>query len=1331
MKRKILTLFLAMALVVGIAAPAFAAEEEEPVSEVPVQIISIQTADDLLVLAENCSLDTWSYHTEVVLQADISLAGTDFSGIATFAGIFNGNGHTISGLDIMESMAPTGLFRYLQPTAVVKNLTVCGRVTPGGDAVTVGGIVGENHGTVENCAFIGEVKGETDTGGIAGANYGTIRQCQVSGSLSGANRTGGVAGYNQGIIDGCENAMEINVDCVDPTIDPTAIDLNFNMDISRLSSLDTADAASNTGGITGYSAGTVISCKNTGSVGYPHIGYNLGGIIGRNCGIVGDCHNEGHIQGRKDAGGIVGQMEPNIAAILSPDYLETLSKQFENLGNLISAAGSHAAGAGDDIRSCVETIAAYQSSARAALDAIVSLGGGDFGDTISAVETLRNSIAGMVSTTRNLQTIIAGSVEDLSDDVGAISGQISSISRTFALATEDAKQETISDISSIDLAEISEGKVLDCSNSGLVEADLNVGGIVGIMGLEYEIDPEDDAPNGSSIPRRRYELKAIVQNCVNTGIVTGKRSYVGGICGRMELGLITASQGYGTITSESGDYVGGIAGLAGGTIRDCFSKCSLEGGSYIGGIVGCGIAEDFSGESSTVSGCYSMVQINRYEQYIGGVSGAYIGNFTSNYFVSDTLKGMNGVSYFALAEPLTYDALRKTEGLPRALRQFTLSFTADGETIKTVPFDYGDSFDSSVYPEIPQKEGYYAQWSTDDLTDLRFDKVVEVEYIPHMTALNSTDVRPSGKPILFVQGQFKAGDYLMMTYGTTDFPEKEGQTLLEHWEISIPADGLESHIIRYLPIQENVELYLLKKGNWSRVSAENMGSYLAFAADGAEVEIAVVSTQTGRTRWVILASGLAAVLVLAVSIFAVRKRRKGKNSKDQKETLALPDPVKPKKKKKNWHIFLTALVLVGICAAAAVLLCFPHTKAGQSVRSFDILNAYLEQPRQEMALTVKANIEDKNANFTARISKGKVDNTAISMICEGERKLYFADGAVFLENGAAYQLNQTAPDYSGLLEQVLAVCGLVEAESFDGVYTMTAEGAQAQAILKLLLPSAHAMLPDANRLTVDLLTEGNSLTQIRFTGAGNLTDSVKTPFSLSATVDILPASGDLQVPEAVSKAVSSGSYQAQELYSDDLVRLIEAWSHIRSQNPMAAEVALEGDCGPLGIQDCFQFYQWKLDDNLIWGAEKQGKILYFTKDAVCNGEGRTVSADEAKGLDAVKALDIAYRSFSSADFQCREAEDSYLYTVTLAQDGMKQIVDALFPQAGEMEISYGKGSIQLVICQEQIQSIQVTCGGSVKVISAQAEVQFCADIRFQDESAAPVLPDAVKDALHK
>ena len=1306
MKRKYLAALLALTLLFGLSLPASA----EELLDTP-ETIHITSAEEFLTFAENCVLDSWSQNKQVLLTADISLEETDFASIPTFGGSFDGGGHTISGLSLTQSLSPAGLFGILQPTAVVKNLTVQGIVAPGGDGLSVGGVAGENYGTVENGTFIGTVVGKTNTGGIAGMNYGTLRACRAEGSVTGDNRTGGITGYNCGSLTSCRSSASVNTESVDPTINPKDIRLDFSMDFSKTANLDASDAASDTGGIAGYSSGTITSCVNSGSVGYPHIGYNLGGIVGRSCGFVEGCRNEGFITGRKDVGGVVGQIEPHIQTILSPDYLETLSKQFENLGGLVSRAGSNGADMGGDVQSCIQTLTGYQSSARSALESLVS--GAASGEVNEeALSSLGSAVQGMASTSGDLRNAIGQGVDTLTNDISAISGQISAISRTFALATEDAKKETVTDISEVDLDAITEGLVGSCQNSAAVEGDLNVGGITGVMGLESTADPEDDAPSGNLTQRRRYELKAIVRNCENTGRITGKRSYVGGICGRMELGLICESRGFGTITSENGDYVGGIAGLTGGTIRNCFAKCTLSGGSYIGGIVGSGIAEDYSGDSSTVSGCYSMVEIPEAEQYVGAIAGVNTGVFTGNFFVSDTLAGINRVSYFALAQPISYDALRSEDFLPSSLKTFTLSFVSDGQTLKTVPFHYGDSFDDSVFPELPQREGCYARWSTTNLTDLRFDTVVEASYYPYITSLRSTQARPEGKPMLFVQGQFQDRDNLTIVPGTTSFPETEEHPVLEQWHISIPADGLESHTVRYLPTQADAVVYLLRNGSWSKASTEEMGSYLAFEAAGAEVEIAVTAAPVANMRWIILAAA-SVVLLLILGLLLWKRKRK----------------TEKKPFKRRW--WLLALLLLACAGAILLYRYFPQTRAGQTVQAYDLLKTYLEQPEQQMHLSVKTQIENQDVGFTANIRRVHTGDTYITEISEGTRKLYYTEGVVFLENGAAFRLNEAAPDYSALLENTLEICKQADITAVDGIYTITVDGSQATQSLRLLMPSVQALLPEANRLTVDLITDNGTLSQLRFTGAGNLTDSVKTPFSLSAIVEFLPASGDVTIPKPVAQAVSTGNYQAQELYSDDLVRLIDAWTRLRSKNPVAAAVTLEASCGELALSDAFSYCQWLASGITIRGMEKDGKTCYFTDNAVCDENGRTLSASAVGNLDLAKLLDIALKNMENTEFKCRQNDTASVYTFTLNKEGMEQLVHSVCPKAEKLEITGEKGSIQLKIVDGSLQSVEITCDGSGKLLTAAVDIRLSLKAQLQNDSPGPGLPDAVRQALEK
>ena len=1363
MKRKLAAIFMTLVLLLGLSSQAFAAETPEqtqPAQASPTQetepeetqteetqteetqteetqteetqaieikeTISIYTPEDLVALGESCSLDTWSLDKQVVLEADISLSEVDFEPIATFGGIFEGNGHVISDWNLTGDFAPAGLFGIVQSTGRVRDLTLEGTVEPGGEGSNVGGIAGENYGRLENCTFSGTVTGKRSTGGIAGSNYGTITGCSAEGALTGTDRTGGIAGYNDGKIVSCRNAMSINTESVDPTIDITKVDLNFNLDLGKKADIDVSDAASDTGGIAGYSCGIIAASSNTGTIGYPHIGYNLGGIAGRNCGFIENCENSGSLMGRKDVGGVVGQIEPHVQTLLSQDYLDTLSKQFENLGNLVSRAGSNGAASGGDIRSSIQALTGYQSSARSAVnDLVESAKNLEFNE--SALASLGDSIHGMVNAGGSLERSVGDGLETLTDDVSAISGQIQSISKTFALATEDAKKETVTDISDVDLDAISDGRVAGCTNTGTVEADLNVGGITGTMGLESSVDPEDDRPSGSLTQRRRYELKAIVDSCENVGNVTAKRSYAGGICGRMELGLITESRGYGRISSEDGDYVGGIAGLAGGTVRDSFAKCTLSGNNYVGGVVGSGIQEDLSGDSSTVTGCYSMVEVTQYKQFVGAISGGNAGVFTNNYFVSDTLAGINRVSYASVAEPVTYEKMQRLQTLPQSLRELTLRFVADEKTVKTVSFHYGDSFDDSVFPDIPQKEGYYAKWDTRELTDLRFDTVVTADYLPYITSLNAQELRYDSRPVFFVQGQFQERDAIEVEHGASQTFRKEGLIMQEQWTLSIPADGQESHTIRFLPGQEDTHLYVLKNGSWVKVHPETMGTYLCFDAVGSQVELtAAVPMASGRSQLLMIAAGLVVLAVLALC--TIRIKRSWKKSAPEAATTAK----KPRKRGTKRKIIAAVLIAVAMVLAIIAFFCIqePVEELSRKAQVYDVLKTYVDQEQRHMRLTVQAQVENKDADFTAEIATTKVGSKEVSVIRENDRCLYYCDGVVYLESGAAFQLNAAAPDYSQLAPRLLSLCQSAQVEPVDGVYTITVDGEQAMELAKLLLPSVQNWLPQTGRLTVDVITQNDALTQIRFTGAGNLADSVKTPFSVTATVDVLSVE-DVTIPSPVNTQLLFGTTKPTEVYSDQLIQLLQAWANLGTTNPLGAQVTMSADLGSFSVEESFRYYAWKTETTTVNAVEKDDSTVYFTDKALCNADGRTVTGGVGIETDAAALSNVLYDTFQEAQFQSRSEEGATVYTVSLSSAAMEKLVPTILPKAQDLAIDYHNGSLQLRVEDGKIQSARIACDGSAKLAVLTANVGLTLDIEMDNESPIPELPEAVKTALAK
>ena len=106
------------------------------------------------------------------------------------------------------------------------------------------------------------------------------------------------------------------------------------------------------------------------------------------------------------------------------------------------------------------------------------------------------------------------------------------------------------------------------------------------------------------------------------------------------------------------------------------------------------------------------------------------------------------------AEPITYEALLDVATVPDEMRQMTLKFVADDTVLKSQTFDYGDSFDADIYPEIPEKDGYYGAWDVTELDDLHFDTTVTAIYTRYVTTVPSEVSRDSGRPVFFVDGSY-------------------------------------------------------------------------------------------------------------------------------------------------------------------------------------------------------------------------------------------------------------------------------------------------------------------------------------------------------------------------------------------------------------------------------------------------------------------------------------------------------------------------------------------------------------------------------------------------
>ena len=114
-----------------------------------------------------------------------------------FIGSFDGFGHTITGLNINRpSTSFIGLFGYTYGS-VISNIGTIGGIVTG--QFCVGGLVGVNYdsSSITNCYVTGSVTGSGyNIGGLVGQNDGTITASYTTGSVTGSTSVGGLVGIS-------------------------------------------------------------------------------------------------------------------------------------------------------------------------------------------------------------------------------------------------------------------------------------------------------------------------------------------------------------------------------------------------------------------------------------------------------------------------------------------------------------------------------------------------------------------------------------------------------------------------------------------------------------------------------------------------------------------------------------------------------------------------------------------------------------------------------------------------------------------------------------------------------------------------------------------------------------------------------------------------------------------------------------------------------------------------------------------------------------------------------------------------------------------------------
>lgn len=1348
----IIGLVLCVFLLSTLAAPAFADADE----------IRIASAADLVKLAENCSLDTWSDGVKVVLVNDISLSDVDFDSIPIFNGSFDGGGHTIFDLSLTSAQSPCGLFLETGQDAEIRNLNVSGVVSPRGDDNAVGGLVGRNCGTITACSFNGTVTAKSQVGGIAGVNEATglISLCNVSGTVAGLSETGGITGRNSGALLADENSAYINTESVDPALRLDSIDASSILNFIQSVTTDNASITSDTGGVCGFSSGFVENCSNNGTVGYVHLGFNVGGIVGRSSGYIDRCRNDGMVYGRRAVGGIVGLAEPYIITEETQDLLSGLAYRFAALSSSINSAIADAGEYSDELVAELSGLSVTMLPAANALR-LLDLENPD------SISSFRETLAGCIASASGTLSGITGSLDEnsgvLLSDFETINNNLDALSGTavqaMSLLSGAEESDIVSDESAADEEGLTLGKTHKCENSGAVYGDSNVGGIAGGISLNSEMNGENLLDSSSnSLIKNRYSLHAAIQSCVNRGSVTARYECVGGIAGRMDFGFVSHCETFSDVRIEEGDYAGGICGLSYGRISSCCVKATLSGKRYVGGILGNGYtAEEKEELSSSVSDCYSLSRILDDPQFAGAISGGSAGEYENNYFVPMGYAGMDKLSIHGKAEPLSFEEFAAADGVSDECCSFILRFVVDDEVILKVPFRYGDSFDRSVFPKVERRDGSYAVWDTTDLSNLRFDTTVTAEFHMDETVLRSELERADGRAAVYLDGRFQRGDTLSLqrlpaseldiglfrgTWKDTIREQlrsifRDGQPdysvpvdVTENLILAFPEDGLSSHTLRYLAEDyktRNYRFYLETATGWERLHPSLFGSYYLLTVPDSEAHIAVLST---IQSWWVVAYIVGALLVLGLLIVltvrlvrALQKRKK------------LPKETPPwKQKLRSWRVTHKKKIIFGsvgaVLAALVLLLILRFSSISTALSSYRLLREFAQQ-ETAIDISIDVHSDSRDVNLTNEVLRVRHDGRMISCTNQYGIPLYFCGGRVYLENGRSFEVTGTSLDQIAVLDlakEAFRKGEITRSKTEQGTrFEATLDAQEANSLLSLILSGQSSGLLDAESMTAVILEREGALEELHFTGEGK-TESGKS-FTISAALKTRRIDSYPTVPQEVLKAIALGESLSDEPITEDFLALIAAWMKYDGAEEVRADVTARVEAGALSLDGQYDYGRKTVADTPIHVLGTRLFTLYFTDSAACTESGLELSSAQSQTIDTAKLIPLAKDLCLNGEFSCTTSGTSRLYRIALDPDTAAEIAGTLLNDLKALKISYSDCAITITLENGEIAYISLDCAGTIRIVSRDVDCSVAVSVAYRDTAEGVQIPQKVLNTL--
>ena len=446
---------------------------------------------------------------------------------------------------------------------------------------------------------------------------------------------------------------------------------------------------------------------------------------------------------------------------------------------------------------------------------------------------------------------------------------------------------------------------------------------------------------------------------------------------------------------------------------------------------------------------------------------------------------------------------------------------------------------------------------------------------------------------------------------------------------------------------------------------------------------------------------------------------------------------KPKLRVSKGQIILLALlgVLLALVITVVVFIASKPTFINGIVT--DILLVRLAKDK-EIECEVDADIKygTFEAETEARFWRTELEDELMATMVEiGNMKLYFIDGALYLENGRGFKTEGKGnADYSAAissLPDLLDGYTVNSRKTNDGrEYYVVVTGDGAVDYVTDLYPDYADKISEVEDIEINLLVEDWKITRIRLAGSAILDNGNEA--ELDAVIKVIDDAdrSEHEIPQAVLDAM--GDDVENLTISQDMIDLAYAISRYYSKDPNAAQISLATNVTffELGY-DNVNWYRLKVEDEWINYVSVANKKYYYNGNGSCNADGSNLNEAEKAPIDIAKVVDSVYDIFLERKFSATEEDGTTLYQVELDKEDVSNLVATYLPKFLTYADKVESAEATLTVVEGQVTEVKLVLHGSVKILFLQKafDVWLTFTPETDIDSVEFDVPDEVVEAL--